>query len=104
MRVYFVLSEMFEEGGHPYGDPPEPPEWGCLALIVVAETRGQAKYLAVKSDKHLHGYGPVDWPLLAVRHIGEAEGPARVLDHAESDSWWNKCPEIPCPTRKNRVA
>lgn len=100
MNVYFVLSEMYEDGGNPYGDPPEPPEWGCTCLIVMAETRSRAKYLAIQSDKTFRQYGPSDWPLFAIRRIGDAEGPARVLDHDESYPWWEKCPEIPNPTRK----
>lgn len=100
MRVYFVLSEMFEDGGKPYGDPPEPPDYGCLCLIVVAETRSRAKYLAMQSDRTFRRYSPPDWPLCAVRHIGTMEGPARVLDSAESYPWWPKCPNIPNPERR----
>jgi len=100
MRVWFVLSEMWEDCTGIYGDPPEAPEPACLCLIVVAETRGRAKYLAIKSDRGLKRYTPADWPLFAVRHIGEAEGPARVLDSGASEPWWPKCPEISHPVRK----
>jgi len=97
MYVYFVLSEELESGGS--YEPPEPPEYGCLCEIVVAETRGRAKYLAIKSDRTLRHYGPSDWPLLAVRRIGEADGPARVLHSAEANPWWPKCPDIANPVR-----
>ena len=97
MHVYFVLSEMMESGGS--YEPPEPPDWGCICLIVVAETRGRAKYLAVQSDRTLRRYTPADWPLFAVRRIGESEGPARVLDSAASEPWWPKCPDITNPVR-----
>jgi hypothetical protein len=101
MRVYFVLSEMSEDGGNPYGDPPEPPEWGCLCLIVVAESRSKAKYLAVQSDSTLRWYTPADWPLLSVRQIGYAEGPARVLDYRAAKPWWEMVPEeITHPVRR----
>jgi hypothetical protein len=100
MRVYFVLSEMWEDRRGTYGDPPEPPEDACLCLIVVAETRGRAKYLAIKSDRTLRRYTPADWPLCAVRNIGEAPGPARVLDGHAADAWWGRCPDISHPVRR----
>jgi hypothetical protein len=98
MRVWFVLSEMYECYPGSY-EPPEPPEDGCICLIVVAETRSRAKYLAVKGERALLQYRPVDWPLFAVRRIGDAEGPARVLDSGAADPWWPKCPDIQNPAR-----
>jgi hypothetical protein len=95
MRVWFVLSETWEDGGGEL----EPPEDTCLCCVAVAETRSKAKYLAIQSDRTLRRYGVADWPLCSVRQIGDEEGPARVLGSAEAESWWPKCPHIYNPLR-----
>ena len=83
MNVYCVLSEMFEDGGGSY----EPPEWGRLAVIVAAKTRGQARYLAVRSDRALKSYGPLDWPKLWCKRIGAGLfNPGVISD----ERWWDR--------------
>ena len=65
MNVYAVVSETMHEISYDRMEE----EWGALALIVVARNRGQARYLAAKSDRALRGYSPPDWPRLWVKKI-----------------------------------
>jgi len=87
MRVYFVVSEEMESGGHPYGDPPEPPEWGCIVEIVAAETRSRARWMAWKKDSSSRSLTAADMPNFRCFRLGVADGPARVLDAAEAKAW-----------------
>jgi hypothetical protein len=87
MTVYCVLSEMFEE----HCGELDPPEWGRLAVIVAARSRGQARYLAIRSDRGLKTYRPVDWPKLYCKRLGDGvllnEG---VINPPAADKWWER--------------
>ena len=96
MNVYFCLSEELTDPGHPYGDPPEPPETGPICEIVRAESRGMAKWLAWKTDRHSFTGEIVDMPRFATRKLGVEEGTAAVLPF--DTPWWSKVPEsVGCP-------
>lgn len=84
MNVYAVVSEMLHTVSY---EPPDE-EWGCIALIVAAETRGQARYLAMKSDPGTRSYGPVDWPKLWTKKLGVDGLPAGVVGHPDDFRWW----------------
>ena len=86
MNVYAVVSETLHEISY---DPPDE-EWGALAVIVAARRRGQARYLAAKSDRVIRRYRPTDWPALWVKRLGTAEVPAGVIEGPAADVWWEK--------------
>jgi len=86
MTVYCVLSEMFEERGGEL----DPPEWGRLAVIVAARSRGQARYLAIRSDRGLRAYGPLDWPKLYCKRLGMGLFNEGVINPPAADKWWEQ--------------
>jgi len=88
VRVYFVVSEELESGGHPYGDPPEPPEYGCIAVIVVAATAHKARWLAWRADTASRSCTAADMPNFRCHRLGAAVGPARVLPDVEAKPYW----------------
>ena len=84
MYVYAVVSEMMHEIHY---EPPDE-EWGCVAVIVAARNRGQARYLAARHDRATKSYGPVDWPRFWCKRLGEADLPAGVLEYPADREWW----------------
>lgn len=48
MKRYFVVSPGYESYGRPYGDPPEPPEYGCDVLEIEADSKRTALILGVR--------------------------------------------------------
>lgn len=106
MNVYFVLSEYLKDSASQC-DPPEPPEGGCIALIVVAKSRGQARYLAWRSEEKYGSGSAADMPAFATRKIGTTEGEPHVVQCGEDryDEWWWLAPQIdaPNPPRKPKA-
>jgi len=92
VRVYFVVSEELESGGHPYGDPPEPPEYGCIAVIVVAATAHKARWLAWKGDSASRSCTAADMPNFRCWRLGEVSGLLdefpHVMNDGEAKPWW----------------
>lgn len=88
MNVYAVVSETMHDVSYDRMEE----DWGCLAVIVAARTRGQARYLAVRSDPSLRRYGPLDWPRLWCKRLGKMDGPAGVLP-GDGGDWWGRCPD-----------
>lgn len=93
MRVYFVISEELESGGNPYGDPPEPPDWGCICQIVVATTAHKARWLAWRHDPASRHVTAAEMPNFRCFRLGDAFGFPRVMDLSEAASWWEKTTE-----------
>jgi len=87
MRVYFVLSEYFEPLSNGYE---EPPESGCIAVIVLAETAHRARWQAWKSDSYSRGLTAAEMPNFRCYRLGEAEGRRGVLVGEEASKWWEK--------------
>ena len=92
MKVFVVLSEMFESGGNVYGDPPEPPDYGRIAAIVAAKTHSRARYLALKAE-HLTQFGLLDWPRCTVRLLTSAIVDEGVVQGQMADHFWRLVPE-----------
>lgn len=89
MNVYAVVSEMLHTVSY---EPPDE-EWGCIAVIVAAKNRGQARYLAAKSDSATKRYGPVDWPRFWCKRIGKGPFRPGVIPSPRDRVWWERVPE-----------
>lgn len=87
MNVYFVLSEELMTQAGCY-EPPEPPEYGCICLMVRAETNSQARYLAWKTDRSFDG-DLSEMPAFVTRKLGAEDGPKAVLSDEEAGPWWD---------------
>ena len=87
MNAYRVISEMLYSSGAAY-DPPEPPEDYCIVELVVAKSRGQAKWLAWQTDLSFNG-GVADMPRFSVRKAREASGEPRIVTMEDEfqDCW-----------------
>ena len=91
MKVYEVVSELLHDYGVAWGDPPKPPEDYCIAELVVAGSRGQAKWLAWKMDRSFSGIVQ-EMPRFTVHVVGRnAVGGIRVVtrDPRYQDCWDN---------------
>lgn len=80
MNLYLVISEQLED----HGDWYEPPEIYCIAELVVARNRSQAKYLAWKQDKNSFypGYFIDEMPKFRINlKMKGLEGPARIVSN-----------------------
>lgn len=91
MRIdlFEVMSEMLESGGHLYGDPPEPPEWGRIWEIVAAESHGQARYIAWKRDQRGSAWAhPIEeMPRMFARRLARDVGGEPGIRTADEEVW-----------------
>ena len=83
MNVYCVLSEQWHDVSYDRLEE----EWCSIAVIVAAKTRGQARYLAIQSERAFKAYGPLDWPRLWCKRIGQGLFNPGVL---KDDKWWDR--------------
>jgi hypothetical protein len=84
VNIYCVISEEWEFVSYDRCER----DWGRLAVIVAAENRGQARYLAVQSDREFRGYGPLDWPKMWVKKLGAGLFNRGVLESTAAGRWW----------------
>jgi len=75
--VYVVVSETLTSGGYYL----EPPEWYCIAEIVAARNRSQARYMAWHHAEPSISKGESlrEMPRFTVRKLGVLPGAPRVL-------------------------
>ena len=92
MNIYLVVSEslktiVWEDWFNYVGHE----ESYCIAELVIAKSRGQAKWLAWKSDEDFTG-DPRDMPKFSVKiRAKNVEGPPRIISNesgwVESELW-----------------
>ena len=76
MDLYLVVSEGMTAWESHY----EPPEWYCIAELMVARNRSQARYLAWKADRNSFSYDFGDMPKFKIRlRIRDFPGSERVV-------------------------
>ncbi len=85
LNLYLVVSEELTCGGI-YS----PPGYYTIAELVIARTRSQARYHALKTDRDFTYWSIRDWPKCQVRLKRQGvEGPIRVAtDEFQEDSLW----------------
>lgn len=84
-NVYAVVSETMHEISYDRLEE----DWRAIAVIVAAKNRGQARYLAAKSQlKPL--YRPNGWPRMWVKRIGSGWPDFGVLSDEAASPWWEK--------------
>lgn len=102
MNLYLVISEELSATVPILDDGTGPKEYGCIACLVAAETRGKAKYAAWKTDKDLRhgGFGtftgdPIDMPKFSVKKkLGNVDVPAGEYSYDDRFSaYWHDSSE-----------
>jgi len=91
MNLYLVVSETLYGTVPILDDGTGPQEPYCIAELVIARSRGQAKYLVWRSDKDYHmNSGMTDMPKMSVRlwRKGLDEKPGIVSKRPEFQEAW----------------
>jgi hypothetical protein len=96
MNIYRCVSEEFPERSY----SGEPPEYGCSVALVVAETRGKAKYMAVMLDRTIsrdiqssRGMANMPkWSIIMTRK--NVNLPAGDITMTARIGWWSTAKEI----------